>query len=158
MLRSPALYCVTPDYIEDDPFLEQKRADIVHSAAVLLEKAGLLRYDRKTGLFTSNELARIAAHYYLTHTSMGTYHKHLHSTSSTIELLRVFSYSDEFKHQIVRQDEKLEIGKLRERVPIPVKEGIDEPSAKINVLLQTWISQLSLEAVSYTHLTLPTKA
>ena len=145
MLRSPALYCVTPDYIEDDPFLEQKRADIVHSAAVLLEKAGLLRYDRKTGLFTSNELARIAAHYYLTHTSMGTYHKHLHSTSSTIELLRVFSYSDEFKHQIVRQDEKLEIGKLRERVPIPVKEGIDEPSAKINVLLQTWISQLSLE-------------
>ena len=104
-----------------------------------------MRYDRRTGLFTTNELARIAAHYYLTHTSMGTYHKHLKSTSSAIELLRIFSYSDEFKHQIVRQDEKLEIGKLRERVPIPIKEGIDEPSAKINALLQTWISQLSLE-------------
>ena len=145
MLRSPALYSVSPDYTVDDPFLEQKRADIAHSAAVLLEKAGLLRYDRRTGLFTTNELARIAAHYYLTHTSMGTYHKHLKSTSSAIELLRIFSYSDEFKHQIVRQDEKLEIGKLRERVPIPIKEGIDEPSAKINALLQTWISQLSLE-------------
>lgn len=145
MLRSPVLYSVTSDYMEDDPFLEQKRADIVHSAAVLLEKAGLLRYDRKTGLFTSNELARIAAHYYLTHTSMGTFHKHLRSSTGPIELLRIFSFSDEFKHQIVRQDEKLEITKLRERVPIPIKESVEEPSAKINVLLQTWISQHSLE-------------
>lgn len=145
MLRSPVLYSVTSDYMEDDPFLEQKRADIVHSAAVLLEKAGLVRYDRTTGLFTSNELARIAAHYYLTHTSMGTFHKHLRSHTGPIELLRIFSFSDEFKHQIVRQDEKLEITKLRERVPIPIKESVDEPSAKINVLLQTWISQLSLE-------------
>lgn len=145
MLRTPALYSVTADYMDDDPFLEQKRSDIVHSAAVLLEKAGLLRYDRKTGLFVSNELARIASHYYLTHTSMGTYHKHLRSYTGMIELLRIFSFSDEFKHQIVRQDEKLEIGKLRERVPIPIKEGIEEPSAKINVLLQTWISQHSLE-------------
>ncbi|WFD24297.1 RNA helicase [Malassezia equina] len=145
MLRSPVLYSVTSDYMEDDPFLEQKRADIVHSAAVLLEKAGLLRYDRKTGLFMSNELARIAAHYYLTHTSMGTFHKHLRGHTGPIELLRIFSFSDEFKHQIVRQDEKLEITKLRERVPIPIKESVDEPSAKINVLLQTWISQHSLE-------------
>lgn len=145
MLRTPSLYSVTPDYSDDDPFLEQKRADIVHSAAVLLEKAGLLRYDRTTGLFVSNELARIAAHYYLTHTSMGTYHKHLRPYAGMIELLRIFSFSDEFKHQIVRQDEKLEISKLRERVPFPVKEAVDEPSAKINVLLQTWISQYSLE-------------
>ena len=45
----------------------------------------------------------------------------------------------------MRQDEKLEVGKLRERVPIPVKETVDEPSAKINVLLQTWISQHALD-------------
>lgn len=145
MLRSPALYGVTADYALDDAFLEQKRADIVHSAAVLLEKAGLLRYDRRTGLFTTNELARIASHYYLTHTSMGTYHRHLRATTGMIELLRIFSFSDEFKHQLVRQDEKLEVGKLRERVPIPVKETVDEPSAKINVLLQTWISQHALD-------------
>ena len=40
---------------------------------------------------------------------------------------------------------KLELGKLIERVPIPVKEGVEEPPAKINVLLQTYISQLKLE-------------
>lgn len=34
---------------------------------------------------------------------------------------------------------------LTDRVPIPVKESIDDPSAKINVLLQAYISQLNLE-------------
>ena len=45
----------------------------------------------------------------------------------------------------VRQDEKLELNKLLEKVPIPVKESVDEPAAKINVLLQAFISNLSLE-------------
>ena len=38
--------------------------------------------------------------------------------------------------QIVRDEEKLELAKLLDRVPIPVKESLDEPAAKINVLLQ----------------------
>lgn len=46
---------------------------------------------------------------------------------------------------IVREEEKMELQKLLERVPIPVKESIDEPSAKINVLLQAYISQLKLD-------------
>lgn len=45
----------------------------------------------------------------------------------------------------MRQDEKLELSKLLEKVPIPVKESVDEPAAKINVLLQAYISNLSLE-------------
>ena len=37
---------------------------------------------------------------------------------------------------VVREEEKMELAKLLERVPIPVKESLDEPTAKINVLLQ----------------------
>lgn len=37
---------------------------------------------------------------------------------------------------VVREEEKVELAKLMERVPIPVKESIEEPTAKINVLLQ----------------------
>lgn len=36
----------------------------------------------------------------------------------------------------VREEEKLELVKLMDRVPIPVKEAVDDPQAKINVLLQ----------------------
>ncbi|KAH9647075.1 DExH-box ATP-dependent RNA helicase DExH12 [Citrus sinensis] len=45
---------------------------------------------------------------------------------------------------------KMELAKLLDRVPIPVKESLEEPSAKINVLLQTYISQLKLEGLSLT--------
>jgi hypothetical protein len=46
---------------------------------------------------------------------------------------------------IVREEEKLELAKLIDRVPVPVKESLDEPSAKINVLMQVrciWCLQL----------------
>jgi pre-mRNA-splicing helicase BRR2 len=39
----------------------------------------------------------------------------------------------------------LELSKLLERVPIPIKESVDEPSAKINALLQAYISGLKLD-------------
>ena len=32
-----------------------------------------------------------------------------------------------------------------ERVPIPIKESVEEPSAKVNILLQAFISQLKLD-------------
>jgi hypothetical protein len=53
-----------------------------------------------------------------------------------IELLRLFALSDEFRFMVVREEEKLELAKLLDRVPIPVKEALDDPIAKVNVLLQ----------------------
>jgi pre-mRNA-splicing helicase BRR2 len=98
MLRTPTLYSVTADYQEDDPTLVQKRADVVHSAAVLLEKCNLLKYERSTGRFQSTELGRIASHYYVTYNSMATYNKHLRPSMSMLELFRVFALSNEFKY------------------------------------------------------------
>lgn len=186
MLKSPGLYGVGADY-QDDESLIQKRADIAHSAAVLLEKCQLVKYERASGRFQSTELGRIASHYYVTYNSMMTYNRHLRPTMSTIELFRVFALSNEFKLLPVRvfpggplsganspssctfvgssrgecflsqsrsstinlheSQEKLELGKLLERVPIPVKESVEEPAAKINVLLQAYISQLKLDGM-----------
>lgn len=42
----------------------------------------------------------------------------------------------EFTHIHIRDEEKLEISKLAERVPVPIKESLDESSAKTNILLQ----------------------
>ncbi|KAF8418789.1 Sec63 domain-containing protein, partial [Boletus edulis BED1] len=110
-----------------------------------LEKCHLIKYERSSGQFQSTELGCIASHYYVTHNSMATYNQHLRPTMSTLELFRVFALSNEFELLPVRQEEKLELAKLLERVPIPVKESIDEPAAKINVPLQAYISQLKLE-------------
>ncbi|KAG6373158.1 hypothetical protein JVT61DRAFT_6774 [Boletus reticuloceps] len=140
----------------------QKHADVIHSAVALLEKCHHIKYERSSGQFQSSELGRIASHYYVTHNSMATYKQHLWLIMSTLELFRVFALSNKFKllpvsipqnscqinlqeYLKVRQEEKLELAKLLERVPTSVKESVDEPTAKINVLLQAYISQLKLE-------------
>ena len=147
MLRSPGLYSVGAEY-EDDDALEQKRVDLIHSAATVLEKSSLVKYDKRSGKLQATELGRIASHYYITHNSMLTYNHHIQPMITPIELFRIFALSDEFKYIPVRQDEKLELAKLLGRVPIPVKESIEEPQAKINVLLQAYISRLKLEGLA----------
>ena len=147
MLRSPGLYSVGAEY-EGDDALEQKRVDLIHSAATILEKSSLVKYDKRTGKLQSTELGRVASHYYITHVSMLTYNHMIQPSVTPIELFRVFALSNEFKYIPVRQDEKLELAKLLGRVPIPVKESIEEPQAKINVLLQAYISRLKLEGLA----------
>ena len=145
MLRNGSLYGVTVEDAEEDPYLIQKRIDIVHAAAMLLDKCNLIKYDKKTGKFQGTELGRIASHFYISHQSVATYNQHLKPSMSQIDLFRVFALSDEFKFIPVREEEKLELSKMIERVPVPIKENVEEPTAKINVLLQAYISQLKLE-------------
>jgi pre-mRNA-splicing helicase BRR2 len=120
----------------------------IHSAANLLDRNNLIKYDRKTGYFQVTDLGRIASYYYISHGTISTYNEYLKPTMDDIELCRLLSLSEEFKYVGVRQDEKIELAKLLDRVPIPVKESLEEPSAKINVLLQAYISRLKLEGLS----------
>ncbi|CAM9119339.1 unnamed protein product [Ectocarpus fasciculatus] len=145
MLRNPTLYGVSLEEAEKDPSLLQRRLDLAHSAATILDKHNLLKYDRKSGTLQVTSLGRVASHYYVNHDSINVFNEYLKPTMNDIELFRLFSLSGEFKYIHVREEEKLELSKLVNRVPIPVKESIDEPSAKVNVLLQTYISRLKLD-------------
>ncbi|VDN16818.1 unnamed protein product, partial [Dibothriocephalus latus] len=148
MLRQPALYGVPPGSEHSDPWLEQRRRDLIHTAAMALERCQLITYERKSGSFESTELGRIASHFYLTHETVSSYNKLLRPGLGEIELFRVFAASSEFKHINVRQEERFELAKLLERVPIPIKESAEEPAAKVNCLLQAYISGLKLEGFS----------
>ncbi|XP_009127091.2 DExH-box ATP-dependent RNA helicase DExH12 [Brassica rapa] len=150
MVRNPTLYGLAPDAFVKDVVLEERRADLIHSAATILDKNNLVKYDRKSGYFQVTDLGRIASYYYISHGTIATYNEHLKPTMGDIDLYRLFSLSEEFKYVTVRQDEKMELAKLLDRVPIPIKETLEEPSAKINVLLQAYISQLKLEGLSLT--------
>mmetsp|Transcript_7976 Transcript_7976/g.22253 ORF Transcript_7976/g.22253 Transcript_7976/m.22253 type:complete len:1913 (+) Transcript_7976:252-5990(+) len=147
MLQNPSLYGILdPEKaLKEDPTLKQRRLDLAHTAACMLEKSHLIRYDRRSGALQATPLGRISSQYYISHTSMALYSRHLRSNMSDIELLRLFSLSGEFAHITVREEEKLELAKLAAKVPIPVKESPTEPSAKINILLQAYISRLKLD-------------
>ena len=131
-----------------DPLLEQRRIDLVHSAATLLDKCSLVRYERKSGQLQPTDLGRVAAYYYVPHQTVSVYNEHLKPTVSDIDLLRLFALSSDFANISVREEEKQELARLIERVPIPIKENVDEPTAKTNILLQAYISQLKLEGYS----------
>jgi len=147
MLQNPSLYGILDPQktLKEDPTLKQRRLDLAHTAACMLEKSHLIRYDRRSGALQATPLGRISSQYYISHTSMALYSRHLRSNMSDIELLRLFSLSGEFAHITVREEEKLELAKLAAKVPIPVKESPSEPSAKINILLQAYISRLKLD-------------
>jgi pre-mRNA-splicing helicase BRR2 len=145
MMRAPRLYGISPDEAEEDKLLEQRRVDLIHSGLMLLDKNNLIKYDKRTGQVQVTALGRVASHYYIKHPSISTFNDHLKPMMSDIELLRLFSLSHEFKYIPVREEEKVELAKLVERVPVPVKGGADEASSKVNVLLQAYISKLKLD-------------
>lgn len=102
MLRNPTLYSVPVDELDEDPALEARRADLIHTAAHRLDKSGLIRYDRRTGVLLANEIGRVAAHYYVTHRTVHAFNEHLKPSMGDIELLRVFTLAEEFKNITVR--------------------------------------------------------
>lgn len=51
MLRNPTLYGVSHDDRSTDPLLERRRMDLVHTAASVLDKNSLVKYDKRTGSF-----------------------------------------------------------------------------------------------------------
>ncbi|KAF0990898.1 hypothetical protein HZS_5841, partial [Henneguya salminicola] len=145
MLRNPFLYGSSTEELELDNHLFDRRLSLIHSAAVGLDKSGLIKYDHRSGLLQSTELGRISSHYYCTTETINTYTRLLRPTMTQIELFRMISLSSEFKYLTVRAEEKLELQQLLEKVPVPIKETIEDPAAKVNVLLQSYISQLKLD-------------
>ena len=104
MLRNPNLYQISEDNLSDDPYLVQRRTDLVYTAANILDKNGLIKYDRKTGLFQSTQLGKVASYYYIKYQSMQIYNENLKPQMGIIDLFRLFSLSTEFKLIPIREE------------------------------------------------------
>lgn len=148
MVKNASLYGIATEERNADPTLERRRAELIHAAAGELHRYGLIKYNQKSGEIGGTELGKVAADFYVSHQSMAFYLDRMSPSTTDIDLFRIFSGSSEFRHMQVREEEKLELSRLAERVPIPVKESLDEPSAKVNVLLQAYISNLSLSGLA----------
>lgn len=144
MCKSPGLYHVGSDY-KDDETLYWKRVDMAHSALTVLQENKLISYDNDLKMVRPTELGKIASHYYIKYDTMNMYNSMLKPWLTEIDILSIFSRSDEFKYIPIRQEEKFEVKKMTEKCPIPIKESSADPLSKINVLLQSYISRLTLD-------------
>ena len=145
MLKNPETYGLSRDEASNDQDLFKRRCDLIHSAAKLLEKNSLIKYDINKGEFISNNIGKIASFYYIKHNSMGIYNQNINENMNELDILRLFSLSEEFKLIPLREEEKKEIKSLANKVPFALKSGLEESCTKINILLQCYISNISLE-------------
>lgn len=122
----------------------------IHEAATLLDESNLVTYDANSGCFQVTDFGRIASYHNVAHRTISMYYNSLKPTMGYEELCQLFSLSEELKHVTVKEDEKLQLEELFNHVHIPIKESLEETTAKVNVLLQAYISQTKLEGLSMT--------
>ncbi|KAL5699087.1 RNA helicase [Ranunculus cassubicifolius] len=61
MLKNPTLYGLLHEDLAKDVLLGERRADLVHAAATILEKKDWVKYDRKSGRFEATLKGRYAS-------------------------------------------------------------------------------------------------
>ena len=144
MLREPKQYGVI-EMDKGDKTLWEHRMDLIHSAAGILDKASLIKYERGSGMVQVTELGRVSSHFYIKHDSMSVYNENLKRNMGILELIRLFSLSKEFQYIPIREEEKNELVSLGSQVPIPIKGSLEETTSKISILLQAYISKFKME-------------
>ncbi|AET38994.1 ATP-dependent RNA helicase BRR2 Ecym_3516 [Eremothecium cymbalariae DBVPG len=145
LLKVPDIYNVPVEKYPEDTVLYNYRCNLAHSALTILHNNNLVVYDALSGNVRSTELGRIASRFYIKYTTISMYNESLGEQLDQLDILNIFAKSDEFKYMSCRQEEKHEITRLLERAPIPIKENADDPLAKVNILLQSYISRLVLD-------------
>ncbi|GMM52110.1 hypothetical protein DASB73_030730 [Starmerella bacillaris] len=120
--------------------------DIAHSALVYLSRYEAVHYEYPNVRATYKGI--LASNFYVSPESISAYSRQLKPWLSEIDLLRIFSRSAEFKKLHNRPSELIEIQRLSSFCPIPLRDSLETSNAKICVLLQAYISQLSLNGLA----------
>lgn len=122
----------------DDPQLGNKRHELVTTAARRLADARMILFDQQTGAFTITDLGRIAAKYYIRHTSIEIFNKEFRPRMTEADVLAMLCMSTEvsamslernanlifpsqFDQIQVRENEVKELELLMEIIPCAVK-------------------------------------
>lgn len=119
------------------------RRRLVRSALYQLQKLDCLTED-----IQPTKSSKIAADFYIDPESVAIYRRQLKPYLTNIDLFRMFCLSHEFSSLSVRPEEKRELQRLQELVPIPVRPDDRPVHRKINVLLQVYICKLRLHGLA----------
>ncbi|KAG5482202.1 hypothetical protein CUR178_06061 [Leishmania enriettii] len=145
MRQVPEVYGIRAS--ASDPLLLHHLANIVHTAFEELKQSKMAEYDARARKVVGTAYGRIASFCYITATSMATYLSLMSNAMQDVELFRVFASSSEFANIGVRAEEQAQLKELLECAPVAVRESRYTPLAKINILLQCYISQKGLEGL-----------
>ncbi|CAK5275707.1 unnamed protein product [Mycena citricolor] len=136
---------IARDSAGDDPNLGHKRHELITFAAKKLAEVNMVNFDATTGDLTVTDVGRIAARYYIRHTSIEVFKKEFRPKMSEADVLAMLSMSTEFSQIQVRESELKELESIKEIIPCDVKGGVENSYGKVNILLQGFISRLPVD-------------
>ena len=152
MLKNPLAYGIAYDTTARDPRLHRWRIELVGTMARRLDTARMVRYHAESGSIDATELGRTASHFYLSVSTVETFHEHLSPTNSEADLLQTLCLADEFSNIKVREEEMEELDALLDQAPLKVADGLATKEGKTSVLMQAFIGGLPVRS-SRSHLT-----
>ncbi|KAH7887857.1 Sec63-domain-containing protein [Phlebopus sp. FC_14] len=148
MRKNPFQYGVSREAVIDDPQLIRQREMLITEAARTLTTLSMIDFDETTRALSIKDLGRIAAKYYIRHQSIEIFESKFRSKMTEADVLVMLSMSTEFNQIQVREPEVKELELLRECIHCDVPGGADTNQGKVNILLQSSISRLSIRDFS----------
>ncbi|XP_041762573.1 activating signal cointegrator 1 complex subunit 3 [Anopheles merus] len=142
MRMNPQCYGLNYDDLREDPSLEVKRRQLIHTAAMALDKARMVRYNDRTGDLNVTDLGRTASHFYIKYDTVEVFNEMLKPIMTDADILQMMSNAHEFQQLKVRDDEMDELDELTHICcEVPVRGGSENIHGKVNILMQTYLSK-----------------
>uniref|UniRef100_A0AAY4D056 Activating signal cointegrator 1 complex subunit 3 n=1 Tax=Denticeps clupeoides TaxID=299321 RepID=A0AAY4D056_9TELE len=149
MRANPLVYGITYTACQMDPSLELFRKELVVEAGRKLDKARMIRFEERTGYFSSTDLGRTASHFYIKYSTIETFNELFSAQKTEADILSIISKAEEFEQVKVRDEEIDELEQLLSNFcELPAAGGVENSYGKINVLLQTYISRGEVDSFS----------
>jgi activating signal cointegrator complex subunit 3 len=114
----------------------QERLNLVTTAADILDRANMVRYNHKTESLGVTDVGRVASHYYIKYSTIEAFNTMLTPHLSDSEALHVLCSSAEFDQLKVRPEEVAEIETLAKHSSVRVRGSETDTAGKVSILLQ----------------------
>lgn len=148
MRMNPQVYGLQYSDLQNDPNLHESMLKYVEKAAILLDKARMIRYDPKTGDLTATNLGRTASYYYINFVTVEAFNDIMSTTMSVSDIINMMCFASEFQQIQVRQEEMEDLDQLAEFCELTVPGGVENVHGKVNILMQTYLSRGYLKTLS----------
>ncbi|KAB0398837.1 hypothetical protein E2I00_005247, partial [Balaenoptera physalus] len=132
-----------------DPTLAKHREQLVIEVGRKLDKARMIRFEERTGYFSSTDLGRTASHYYIKYNTIETFNELFDAHKTESDIFAIVSKAEEFDQIKVREEEIEELDALLNSFcELSAPGGVENSYGKINILLQTYISRGEVDSFS----------
>ncbi|XP_029451214.1 activating signal cointegrator 1 complex subunit 3 isoform X1 [Rhinatrema bivittatum] len=149
MRANPLVYGISHKAYQMDPVLEKHREQLIIDAGRKLDKARMIRFEERTGFFSSTDLGRTASHFYIKYNTIETFNELFDAHKTEGDILAIVSKAEEFEQIKVREEEIEELEHLiNNYCELSVAGGIENSYGKINILLQTYIGRGEIDHFS----------